>query len=343
MLILGIETSCDETSGAVLNIQENKITVESQIIGSQIDIHKVYGGVVPEVAAREHVKNIIPIINQVLVESGYGMHDIDLVAVTRGPGLATSLMVGFEFGKTFAFTKNIPFVPVNHLAGHVFSPVLPIVGKTRKLDIKFPFLSLIISGGHTELVLVKNYNQFELLGRTLDDAVGEAFDKVAKMLGLDYPGGPEISKYAEIGDEKAFDLPRPMIDSDDFNFSFAGLKTAVLYQLKKVKITKKIKQDMSASFQKAAVDVLVKKTFKAMRKYELNHVVVVGGVSANKFLRNNIQTQANVENITLQLPELDYTGDNGAMIALAGYFQYKNNENKQDYLKLAVDPNLQLV
>jgi len=358
MHILGIETSCDETSGAVLEITKTAvdlhINVKSQVIASQIDIHKQYGGVVPEIAARQHMQNIIPVIDETLEQSNIKINEIDLVAVTQGPGLATSLMVGLEFGKTLALTKNIPFVPVNHLVGHVFSWLLPVVGGETNVNVNFPFLSLIISGGHTELVLVKSFTEFEILGKTLDDAVGEAFDKVAKMLGLEYPGGHKLSELSAAGDVTAFSLPRPMLQSNDFNFSLAGLKTAVLYKIRDINssLDKQTKADLAASFQTAITDVLLAKTFAAAKKFNIKNIAVVGGVSANKFIRDSFIRKAEEENIEIKLPDLAYTGDNGAMIALAGYFDYKNKKDnvetqdlasEKNYLTLSVDPNLHLV
>ena len=344
MKILGIETSCDETAAAVLQFEGSRLSVFSNVVNSQIDIHKKYGGVVPEVAARQHMGNILPIIELALKEADFSLADIDLIVATQGPGLATSLMVGFETGKALAWANNKVFVPANHLLGHVWSWLLP---KSLKKEvnikvIRFPFITLLVSGGHTELILVKDFNKFELLGRTLDDAVGEAFDKVAKMLGLGYPGGPEISKKALSGNKEAFVLPRPMVESGDFNFSFAGLKTAVLYELKKHKLSKQLVCNMSVSFEKAAVEVLVKKTLQAAEKFKVKNIVVAGGVSANQYLR---QEFAKVKGLEVKFPYLPYTGDNAAMIALAGYFSYnlKTTEHNNDYLGLKVLPNLTVV
>ncbi len=344
MIVLGIESSCDETAAAVLSVKRDKLIILSNIVNSQVKIHRNYGGVVPEVAARQHMQNILPIIELALENASLELKDLDLLAVTLGPGLASSLMVGLETAKTLAWINNKNFIPVNHLVGHIWSWLLPMDEKVEVnlKEINFPFITLLVSGGHTELILVKDYNEFELLGRTLDDAVGEAFDKVAKMLGLGYPGGPEIAREAIKGNRGAFSLPRPMFDSDDFNFSFAGLKTAVLYELKKQGITKKLIKDMAASFEKAAVDVLLHKTLKAAVDFNVKNVVVAGGVSANQYLR---QEFAKIEDLIIKFPQIVYTGDNAAMIALAGYFSYNLQpaENNNDYLNLKVLPNLTIV
>lgn len=346
MIILGIETSCDETAVAVLEVTKTKLTVKSSAVSSQIKKHKQYGGVVPEVAARNHMQNMMPILQHALDQAGVGKEAIELVAATYGPGLATSLMVGLETGKSLAFALNIPFVAVNHMAGHVFSWLLPKqIGETVLLpELEYPFLALLVSGGHTQLVKVHSAVQYELLGNTVDDAVGEAFDKVARMMKLPYPGGPEVSRLALNGDATAFELPRPMLHSKDLNFSFAGLKTAVLYALRKQAVTEKIIADMCASFQTAAVEVLIKKTLQAVSQHNISLVTVAGGVSANQFLREQLQGQLKQQKQEphCTFPELQYTGDNGAMIALAGYIQYQNAGPTKKYQTLSVKPNLSL-
>lgn len=345
MIILGIETSCDETAAAILEVKNKTIRLLGNVVDSQISLHEKFGGVVPEVAAREHMNNMLPILRLVFQEASLDLSAVDLVSSTQGPGLATSLMVGLETGKSLAWSADKKFVPANHLLGHVFSWLLP--GEiNEKVDIsktEFPFLTLLVSGGHTELVLVSGYNDFKLLGRTLDDAAGEAFDKVAKMLELGYPGGPEISRAALKGRRNAFLFPRPLIKSDDFNFSFAGLKTAVLYELKKIEnITEKIRNDIAASFEAAVAEVLVSKTLKAAQKYNTKNIVVAGGVSANKYLREEF---GKVKDINVKFPYLKYTGDNAAMIALAGYIKFKvsNFKSQDDYLSLKALPNLTIV
>lgn len=352
MIVLGIETSCDETAAAVIEINENTLTVLSSLVNSQIQTHEQYGGVVPEVAAREHMHNMLPIVEMVIQHAKVTKDDIDVIAVTQGPGLATSLMVGLETAKAMAYSWNKPLLPVNHMLGHVYSWLLPKeIGIEVAYSIEYPFLALLVSGGHTELVKVKSPLEYELLGRTLDDAVGEAFDKVAKMLGLSYPGGPAVSKAALEGDDKAYDLPRPMINSGDYDFSYAGLKTAVLYQLQKISggdrsrpVTTEVINNMAASFEKAAVDILVHKVTKAIQEFTPAMVTVAGGVSANQVLRKQMQAAlADYPNVELTFPELKYTGDNAAMIALAGGFLYRGGVQMNKYQQLSVQPNLKLV
>lgn len=313
MLILGIETSCDETSTCLLRVKNNKMVLVGHVVVSQANLHKKYGGVVPELAAREHLQTIIP----ALKEAGFAPNSkIDAIAVTVGPGLITSLMVGVEVAKTLAWSLKKSLIKVNHIEGHIYSPFLEL-----PLKFSFPYLALVVSGGHTELILMSGHGKYKLIGRTQDDAAGEAFDKVAKLLGLPYPGGPVISKLAKLGDSSAFDFPRPMIDDPSFNFSFSGLKTAVIYQAEKIKtITPKIREDICASFEKACVDVLIHKTFKAAKKYNVKSVILAGGVSANLKLREEFSSRAKKEKLKLLISPLVYTGDNAAMIALAGYF-----------------------
>lgn len=357
MIILGIETSCDETAAAVVDVTRQRVVVLSNVINSQIRIHKRYGGIVPEVAAREHVKNIIPIIARSLAKTNVAKEEIGLIAVTRGSGLVTSLMVGLEAAKALAFALNKPIVDVNHMAGHAFSWFLPRSAKAEKAkvrDITFPFLSLLVSGGHTELVLVKGFGRYKVLGKTLDDASGEAFDKVAKMLNLGFPGGPAIARAAEKGNASAFSLPRPMIHSGDLNFSFAGLKTAVLYADKRhIMKTEKYRADMAASFQEAVVELLVEKTVRAAKKYKVKQIAVAGGVSANKRLKQIMKKriQDDFSDMKLFFPLPEYTGDNAAMIALAGYMKYEEARSiirtpktfeSRDYMKWQADPNMRL-
>src|SRR3989344_6594383 len=266
MKILGIETSCDETAVAVLEIKNDKIKVLSNTISSQVKLHAEYGGVVPNLAAREHVKNIGRIFKFALKEAKIKdfKKEIDLIAVTRGPGLGPALLIGISFAKAIAWKYQKPLAGVNHLEGHIYSNWLNPNFKPKALT--FPILHLIVSGGHTELVLMEDYNKYKLIGETLDDAIGEAFDKVARLLGLGYPGGPIISKLAEHGNQNRYPLPSPMIHSKDFNFSYSGLKTAVLYLIRDLKLKKlnpQTRADIAASFQKAAIDVLIKKTMRA--------------------------------------------------------------------------------
>ncbi len=352
MYILGIETSCDETAVAVLEIIDSTLCVLSSVVSSQIKTHKPYGGVVPEVAARKHMTNMMPLVSMALEAADVSKHDIGLVAATQGPGLATSLMVGFETGKSLAFALGQPFVAVNHMAGHVFSAVLPheLHERADSFEPQYPFLALLVSGGHTQLVLVLDVGKYKLLGNTRDDAVGEAFDKVARMMQLGYPGGPEVSRHAALGDRQAFDLPRPMLHSQDLDFSFAGLKTAVLYALQKETTTTPgqypipVIQDMCASFEAAAIEVLVKKTVRAATEHAVSSVIVAGGVSANSYLRKQLTQAVEASNsvASVLFPAFSYTGDNAAMIAMAGYLEYKHTGATQDYLGLSVKPNMAL-
>jgi N6-L-threonylcarbamoyladenine synthase len=364
MIILGIETSCDETAAAVLEVTSNKSKVTSykilsNIIASQIEIHQKYGGIVPEVAARKHVEVIVPVIKESLEKALISPKEIDLIAVTRGPGLVTSLFVGVEAAKTLAFAWQKPLIGVNHLAGHLYSALLmansrraihPAFRERRGRDysrelkeVKFPALCLIVSGGHTELVLMKSYLDYKIIGETLDDAAGEAFDKTAKLLGLDYPGGPEISRLAKKGNPKAFDFPRPMMNSNNFDFSFSGLKTSVLYKIKDLRSQikdLKVMQDMAAGVEQAIVDVLVEKTIRAAEKFKVKTIMLGGGVSANEKLRKTMQDRAK----NVLLPEVRFSTDNGAVIALAGYYKIKVErlKIKDGWKKIEVDPNLEL-
>lgn len=343
--ILAIETSCDETAAALLQLPNNfkirspiqsgtKLEIIKNVVSSQVKIHRKYGGIVPEVAARKHVEVIIPIIDQVI---GRQKNKVDLICVTAGPGLITSLMVGLEAAKTLSYLWHKPLMPINHLEGHIYSNWL---NHEKLFNQKvFPAICLVVSGGHTELYLMKGHGNYQLLGRTRDDAVGEAFDKVAKILsptrsGIGYPGGPVISRLAKKGNPQAIKFPRPMIDSNDFDFSFSGLKTAVLYEVKKYKkpLNKKLIADFCASFQKAVVDVLVAKTIKAARLNQVKTVMLSGGVSANQLLREELQKNCQKYDLKFYCPDLKYTGDNAAMIALAGYYRFLKLKNKKRLL-----------
>jgi len=340
MKILGIETSCDETAAAVLEINKSGIKILSDVVSSQIKIHKKYGGVVPEVAARKHAELIFDIIEKALGKNK--ISDMDLIAATYGPGLVTSLRVGVLAGQTIANLSNIPFVGVNHIEAHLLSPYL------ANKKIKLPALGLIVSGGHTELVLVKKIGSYKLIGSTRDDAVGEAFDKVAKMLGLSYPGGPAVSASAEkiTNDELRITnikFPRPMLNSNDFDFSFSGIKTSVLYFIKKLDSAdlKKMMPVIAAEFQQAVIDVLVAKTMRAAKKYKIKSILVGGGVSANRELRKQLGEAIKKElpSADYFIPALEHTGDNAPMIALAGYHKYSRNK-KNEVFKIEAEPNL---
>ncbi len=324
MRVLAIETSCDETSAAVVEYKDKKFKVRSNIVSSQIKIHQKTGGVVPEVAAREHVKNIIPVINEALKEGKTKWEKIDRIAVATGPGLITSLMVGTEAGKALSVLWDKPFYEINHLEGHLGANFL------LNKKITYPAMCLIVSGGHTELLLMKKAGQYKLVGATRDDAAGECFDKCAKILGLKYPGGPEISKKAT---KATIDFPSPMIDSGNLEFSFAGLKTAVLYYTQKNKYKL---GEACASVQTAIVKVLVKKTLMAAEKYKVKTVMLAGGVSANKELRQKFEET--FKDYNLLIPDFAYCTDQAAMIGAAGALKKKASNIR----KIKVDPNWEL-
>jgi N6-L-threonylcarbamoyladenine synthase len=329
-LVLAIETSCDETAVALLRAPREILASE---IASKIDLHKMYGGVVPEVASRNHLPRIAPLIESALRSSGCSLPEIDCVAATRGPGLLTSLLVGYSAAKGLAIGLGKPFIGVNHLEGHLLSPFL--LGTDRPSA----SVGLIVSGGHTMLVHLTGVGSYDLLGRTLDDAAGEAFDKVAKLLDLPYPGCPEIDRLAKIGDPKKFDLPRSMLNSGDLNFSFSGLKTAVRYLLPK--LDGDFRADLCASFQEAVVEVLVQKTIRAAQKSGVKLVTVSGGVSANSRLRAKMNEATAVAGLELKLASPALSTDNAAMIAYAASERYLLGY-RSDFREDA-DPNLRLI
>ena len=322
---LGIETSCDETAAAVIR-ENDKGTADilSNIVSSQIEEHKKFGGVVPELAARAHLENIEYIIDNALKKSGTSINEIDGVAATAGPGLIVCLTVGLNIGKSIAAFSNKPFIGVNHLEGHALSP-----GLTEK--IKFPYLLLLISGGHSQFLIVQDINKYEQLGTTIDDALGEAFDKTAKMLDLGYPGGPNVEKFSKEGDENFYKLPEPIINKAGCNLSFAGLKTAVLRESKKINGDLKLKYTLAASFQKTINKILYKKTkiavemFKEKTKKESFQFIVAGGVAANKTIRENLSQLSSEMNFKIIYPDLKFCGDNASMIAWAGIQRFKKN------------------
>lgn len=337
MMILAIETSCDETSAAVITENNGVLEVFSNIVSSQIDIHKQYGGVVPEVAARHHVQNINPVIDEAMQEASVTKDDIDFIAVTSGPGLITSLIVGVEAAKALGLAWGKPVLQVNHMYAHLAANFL-------NNDIEFPAISLIVSGGHTELIFLESHKKFKKIGQTVDDAAGEAFDKVARLLGLGYPGGPIVSKRALEGDSTRFDLPRPMLSKDNFDFSFSGLKTAVLYKLKEIDLENDSDiNDMCASFEAAAVEVLVKKTIKAAQEYGAKTVFMAGGVAANKKLRKDLEEAAKVNGLEFFVPEFKYCTDNAGMIAIAASYLSKEKMPDLDNWKtIKADPGWEL-
>lgn len=307
MNILGIETSCDETGVALFSRERGLI---AHALHSQVDLHAVYGGVVPEIASRDHVRMLLPLIQQVMDEAG--IEKPDAIAYTAGPGLVGALMVGGGMANGLGLAWDCPVIPVHHMEGHLLATML------EESPPEFPFLSLLVSGGHTMLIAVRELGEYEILGTTLDDAVGEAFDKTAKLLGLGYPGGPALAALAEDGDEKAFQFPRPMLNKPNLDFSFSGLKTAVMLAVRKIEQSGTLESrraDIAASFQRAAVDTLVGKAIKAAEQEDLDRIVVAGGVGANRLLRSEITKHFRG---TVYYPRLEFCTDNGAMIAVAG-------------------------
>ena len=313
LLILGIESSCDETGVALVRSTGSAVpTLLSHALHSQIEMHQAYGGVVPELASRDHIRRVLPLAKEVLAESGQTLADVDVVAYTRGPGLAGALLVGAGVACALGAALNKPVLGVHHLEGHLLSPFLSADPP------EFPVVALLVSGGHTQLMRVDGVGRYEILGETIDDAAGEAFDKSAKLMGLGYPGGPALSRLAEQGSATAFKLPRPLLHSGDLDFSFAGLKTAVLTQAKKLGDELEArKADLAASTEAAIVDVLVKKTLAALKQTGLKRVVVAGGVGANRHLRAQLNAACAAAKVRVHYPELSLCTDNGAMIAMA--------------------------
>jgi len=379
MIILGIETSCDDTAAAVVKIEKGVPLVLSSVISSQTKLHADWGGVVPNLAAREHLKNIIPVIEHSLEESGIRPRDIDLIATTRGPGLIPALLIGVNVAKTLSFVWKKPLLGVNHIEGHIYSNFVgkssqpkagpPQAEKFKSTKIKFPILCLVVSGGHTQLVLMKNHLDYKIVGQTLDDAAGEAFDKVARILGLGYPGGPAIAACADKLSEThklqttnyKLVLPRPMINSKDFNFSFSGLKTAVLYSVKKFKGStlapakvepwKNYVVAVACEFQQAVIDVLIAKTIRAAQKYKPITILLAGGVSANKELRKQLgkAIKSDFSDAKYLIPDTKYSVDNAAMIAAVASFRWKKmsaSQKKQalhNWKKIETNANLKLI
>jgi len=335
MIVLGIESSCDETGVALYNTapwesgQPASLGILGQGLHSQIAMHRDYGGVVPELASRDHIRRLLPLLDQSLTEAGLKLGDIEAIAYTQGPGLAGALLVGSAFAKSLAQGLKIPTIGVHHLEGHLLSPLL---GSSAP---QFPFVALLVSGGHTQLMLVKEIGQYQLLGETVDDAAGEAFDKTAKLLGLDYPGGAAISALAEKGQTGRFDLPRPMLHSGDFDFSFSGLKTAVLNQVKqfeakRITNTEEVAQfhaDLARGFVEALVAVLLRKSEKAIEKTGCQDLVLAGGVAANKQLRNALNASALKNGFSVHYPPMALCTDNGVMIAFAGALRMLQENN----------------
>ena len=321
-IILGIESSCDETAASIITENDaGSVIILSNIVSSQVDVHKEFGGIVPELAARSHIEKIDLITKKAISESGMKMEDIDAVAATAGPGLIVCLSVGLSFGKTLAASLNKPFIAVNHLEGHALSPKLD-------MKIEYPYLLLLISGGHTQFLNVQGLGKYKRLGTTIDDALGEAFDKTAKLIDIEFPGGPQIEVYAEKGDPNKYKLPKPIMHKGGCNLSFAGLKTAVLQVSKKIK-TKQEKYDLAASFQRTVEEILYKKSkvaireFKNINKENGNNFVIAGGVAANKKIRKILLDLCQEKNFKAIFPPINLCGDNAAMIAMVGLEKFK--------------------
>ena len=314
MYILGIESSCDETSMSIIKDGVEEIAT---VVLSQMDTHSYYGGVVPEIASRMHVENITIVIEEVLRKASMSMDDIDAIAVTYGPGLIGCLLVGLMCAKTLSFVYDKPLIDVHHIAGHIYANNLV-------KPLQFPLIALVVSGGHTELVYMKSHYDFEVIGSTLDDAVGEAYDKVARVIGLSYPGGPRLDKLAFEGSD-TYDLPIPLND-DSYNFSFSGIKSAVinLVHNEAQRGREIIKENLACSFQTRVVEILCKKTIRALKEYDACKLIVAGGVAANKGLRKKLEEVCLANDIDLTIPPIKYCTDNGAMIGAAGYYAYKN-------------------
>lgn len=357
MIILAIETSCDETAIAVLEIKRGKFRILSNVVASQVKIHAHWGGVVPNLAKREHQRNLPIVLKKALKKipnSKFLIPKIDLIAVTIGPGLEPALWTGINFARDLSKVWGKPIIGINHMEGHIlsvflnrkeflifnFQPARPSGG--------FPILALLVSGGHTELVLMRKWLDYKIIGQTLDDAAGEAFDKVAKMLGLPYPGGPQVAKFADSHQSSVVSsqikLPRPMINSKNYDFSFSGLKTAVLYKIKELRImNKELRIAICAEFQQAVIDVLISKTIRAAKEYKVKTIILGGGVAANNELRKQLSCQLSAvsRKLNFLLPAKNFTGDNAAMIAVAAYFRAKKKQfSKSDNLK--ADGNLKL-
>lgn len=319
MLVLGIETSCDETGVALYDTHQKLL---GHTLYSQVDMHRDYGGVVPELASRDHIRRVLPLIKQIFKQTNLSLEKIDAIAYTQGPGLAGALLTGASISNALAFTRNIPVLNIHHLEGHLLSPLLSDPAPN------FPFIALLVSGGHTQLMHVAGVGQYKLLGETVDDAAGEAFDKTAKLLGLGYPGGKLLADLATRGQLNRFRLPRPMLNSNDLNFSFSGLKTAAALLISKQKVDPQTRSDIALAFEDAVTDVLVKKSITALKATGLRQLIVAGGVGANNRLRQKLQHSLTGTDIAVFFPELEFCTDNGAMIALAGALRLQQLNEK---------------
>tara|TARA_Y100000768_G_scaffold388331_1_gene383610 strand:+ start:13661 stop:14650 length:990 start_codon:yes stop_codon:yes gene_type:complete len=329
MNILGIESSCDDTGLAIVNSEGEVI---NHVTSSQHEIHAKYGGIVPELASRDHVKKFIPLLSVLLEKSSKTIKDIDMIAFTNGPGLLGPLLAGTSLSKALGWCNQIPVIEVNHLEAHIYSPMI-----TEK-SLKPPFISLLVSGGHTILSLVDKDFKIKTLGSTLDDSAGECFDKVARKLGLGYPGGPEIARKSELAFDSSFSFPRPMAKSNDFNFSFSGLKTHVINTINKIELTENDINNISYELQNSIVDTLINKSVKAAEKFNIDNVVITGGVSANKKLREKFST---VKEKKAFFPDVKFSTDNGAMIAFAGFLKSNSTKHKENF-KIKPNPSLSL-
>jgi N6-L-threonylcarbamoyladenine synthase len=330
MYVLGVETSCDETAIAIYG----KKGLLSHAVYSQVDMHRIYGGVVPELASRDHIQKITPLLKQVLAQANVDIKDLDGIAYTKGPGLIGALLVGALFARSIAWACQIPAIGIHHLEGHLLAPLLSTPSPA------FPFLALLVSGGHTQLIAVPELGRYQLLGESLDDAAGEAFDKTARLLELGYPGGPALAKLAEEGNPHAFQFPRPMINQKNLNFSFSGLKTAVAQKVMQQTLEPKIRADIASSVQQAIVDTLTIKCENALKETGFQRLVVTGGVSANACLRESLQTMTQKRNVTVYFPDFEFCTDNAAMIAFAGYHRLKSGQ--QEALSVEVRPRWEL-
>ncbi len=326
MIILGIETSCDETGVAIYDTERNLITHQ---LHSQVALHAKFGGVVPELASRDHVCKILPLIKKVLADANIELKNLDAIAYTAGPGLVGALLVGAAFAQSLAYALKIPAVAVNHMEAHLLAPLL------EPDPPEFPFLALLVSGGHTQLIEVAEFGKYEILGETADDAAGEAFDKVAKILNLPYPGGPELEKLAKQGDAKRFRFPRPMVNRPGLDFSFSGLKTFALNCFHEFGDDPQTKADIAYAFQDAVVDTFAIKCRRAIRQTGLTRLVVAGGVSANKMLRQKLDHMASIENTKIYYPRLEFCTDNGAMVAYAGWRRFILGEKSNTEIKVS--------
>jgi len=359
MIILAIETSCDETAVAIAKFNRDKVDVLSNIISSQVKAHSKFGGVVPSLASRMHLKNMVPVLKKAFKKANIDKNKIDYIVTTKGPGLIPALMIGVNTAKTLSYALNKPLVGVHHIEGHIYANWLKESIKSKahkahkvKNDFKlwkpeFPILCLTVSGGHTQIILMKKSLSYKIIGETVDDAAGEAFDKVAKILGFGYPGGPLIEKIAKKGNKNRFKFTRPMINSKDYNFSFSGLKTAVLYEVRSrdhKDYNDQYKQDVAASFQQAVIDVLISKTIRVAKQYKVKNIILGGGVSANKELQRQLKKSIDKEmpNTKYQILNTKLSTDNALMIAIAAYYNIINNKNIKDWKNIKADANLKL-